>query len=444
MATSDSSLQPAREKNALEKFLSLFGKVNAGEGGTVVLLFVAAFLMMGLYYILKPVREALILSQAGAVVKSYSSAAQALLFVFIVPLYGAFAARVNRVWLISGMTLFFISNLALFILAGQAGMEVGIAYYIWLGVFNFMVVSQFWAFANDVYTEEQGKRLFPVVGIGGTLGAWAGARTAGDLFAVTGPYLLMTAAAILLGVFIGFVVVISRRTAAGSEAESQKADEKLSKEGGFGLVMKNRYLLLIAFHVLLLNLVNTVGEFILGSVVEQTAIAQFGAGEASQAARGNYIGAFYGSFFSWVNLLTFLIQSFLVSRLIKLFGIRGSLFIGPIISMATYGIAAVRPVLDSLRMVKMAENSNDYSTNNIVRHALFLPTSRDVKYKAKAAIDTFFGRTGDALQAVIVFAGTRLAFAVPAFAVVNVVFVGIWLLVCAGIAREHKKISPER
>jgi len=179
-------------------------------------------------------------------------------------------------------------------------------------------------------------------------------------------------------------------------------------------------------------------------VVEQTAIAQFGAGVAAQEARGNYIGSFYGTFFSWVNLFTFLIQSFLVSRLIRFFGVRGSLFIGPIISMATYGIAAVQPVLNSLRVVKMAENSNDYSTNNTIRQALFLPTSRDVKYKAKAAIDTFFGRSGDALQAVIVFVGTRLAFAIPAFAIVNVVFVGIWLVVCAGIAREHKKLSPER
>ena len=170
MAASDSSLHPPREKSALDKFLSLFSKVEAGEGGNVVLLFVAAFILMGLYYVLKPVREALILSQAGAVMKSYASAAQALLFVFVVPIYGAFAARVNRVWLISGMTLFFISNLVLFILAGGAGMQIGVAYYIWLGVFSFMVVSQFWAFANDVYTEEQGKRLFPVVGIGSTLG----------------------------------------------------------------------------------------------------------------------------------------------------------------------------------------------------------------------------------------------------------------------------------
>jgi AAA family ATP:ADP antiporter len=150
-APGDQAPKPVK-KNFFEKFLSLFSNVQAGEGRTVLLLTLNAFLMMGLYYILKPVREGLILSGFGAVIKSYSSAFQALLFIVVVPAYGAFAARVNRVWLLSGMTLFFISNLALFIVALGLGMNIGIVYYIWLGIFNFMIVSQFWAFANDIYT----------------------------------------------------------------------------------------------------------------------------------------------------------------------------------------------------------------------------------------------------------------------------------------------------
>ncbi len=443
MTASRSSGPPAPRKNPLESFLSLFSSVRPGEGGTVVLLFLTAFLMMGLYYILKPVREALILSQAGAVIKSYASAAQALAFVFVVPAYGAFAARVNRVWLLSGLSLFFISNLALFIIAGNSGADVGVAYYIWLGVFNFMVVSQFWAFANDVYTEEQGKRLFPVVGIGGTLGAWVGAAASARYFEAMGAYSLMTIASVLLGVFILLIVVVNRRETLGGAAEAAKASEPLSEEGGFKLVLAKRYLLLMAFYVLLLNLVNTVGEFVLGALVEATADAQFGVGHATEAARGNFIGAFYGSFYAWVNLATFLIQSLLVSRFFKYLGVRRTLFLGPIISLITYGTTALAPVLNVVRIMKTAENSNDYSTNNTVRQALFLPTSREVKYKAKAAIDTFFARTGDALQAAVVFAGTRLAFAIPAFALVNVAIIGIWLLVAAGVSREHKKLATE-
>ena len=151
----------------------------------------------------------------------------------------------------------------------------------------------------------------------------------------------------------------------------------------------------------------------------------------------------YGAFFGWVNLAGLVIQSFLVSRFIKYLGVGRSLFIGPLVSLCAYGASAVQPVLGVVRAMKLAENSNDYSTNNTVRQTLFLPTSREVKYKAKAAIDTFFARTGDALQAAVVFGGTRFAFGLSAFAMVNVVIVGVWLAVVSGISREHKKLTDE-
>ena len=123
---------------------------------------------------LKIVRDALILSEAGAVAASYASAGQALLMLGFVPAYGAFASRVNRVWLICGVTLFFASHLLIFSLLGAAGVRIGIAFYLWIGVFNMAAVAQFWAFANDLYSTERGKRLFPVVGIGASLGAVVG------------------------------------------------------------------------------------------------------------------------------------------------------------------------------------------------------------------------------------------------------------------------------
>jgi AAA family ATP:ADP antiporter len=441
MATPDEQAPDQVTKNFFEKVLSIFSNVEAGEGRTVLLLTLNAFLMMGLYYILKPVREGLILSGFGAVIKSYSSAAQALLFIVVVPAYGAFASRVSRVWLLSGMTLFFISNLVLFILALGFGMNIGIVYYIWLGIFNFMIVSQFWAFANDIYTEDQGKRLFPVVGIGASAGAVAGSVLTANSFERMSNGSLMALASALLVVFILLIVWVNRRESATSGEQATKAEQTLGEEGGFSLVLRNRYLLLIAMHVLILNLVNTLGEFILGSLFAQHAIEVIGDGEAFMEARAEYIRTMYGAFFGWVNLAGLAIQAFLVSRFIKYLGVRGSLFVGPLISLVTYGVTAAQPVLKAVRVMKIGENANDYSLNNTIRHALFLPTSREVKYKAKAAIDTFFARTGDALQAVVVFIGTHLAFGIPAFAVVNVVIVGVWLGVVGGIARDHRKLT---
>lgn len=202
-------------------------------------------------------------------------------------------------------------------------------------------------------------------------------------------------------------------------------------------MLRHRYLRLIALLVLLLNLVNSLGEYLLGRFV--IASAQV----IPAAERGKFIGQFYADFFSWVNLLGFLIQTFLVSRLFKWIGVRGGLFVLPLIAMTGYGILAVLPILAIVRVAKILENATDYSLNNTVRHALFLPTSREEKYKGKAATDTFFVRLGDMVQAGIVFAGVQLGLSISNLAVANMVMVGVWLAVAAAIYREHKRLTKE-
>jgi hypothetical protein len=164
-------------KSWLERTLSLFADVRAGEGVNVLLLTVNVFLLLAGYSLLKPAREALIITEGGARVASYAAAAQALLLLGVVPFYGWVASRVPRVRLIGLTAVFFAANLVLFNLAGQTGLRVGVAFFIWLGIYSVFIVSQFWAFANDVYTEGQGRRLFPIVGVGASLGAWVGAAT---------------------------------------------------------------------------------------------------------------------------------------------------------------------------------------------------------------------------------------------------------------------------
>src|SRR5204863_8168883 len=140
---------------------------------------------------LKTAREMFILSEGGAEVKSYSSAGQALLLLVLVPAYGAFASRVNRTQLVQWVTLFFTGNLVLFLIAIGAGLHVGIVFFLWLGIFNVMVIAQFWAFAADLYTPEQGKRLFPLIGVGSSLGAWVGSVRAGQLLEGAGALRLL-------------------------------------------------------------------------------------------------------------------------------------------------------------------------------------------------------------------------------------------------------------
>jgi AAA family ATP:ADP antiporter len=128
-------------KGALERLLSPIADVRRGEAVSALLMTLTMFLVLGGYYLLKTAREIFILSEGGAEVKSYSSAGQAVLLLLLVPAYGAFAARVNRTQLVRWVTLFFASNLVLFLLARGAGFRIGIAFFLWLGIFNVMVIA---------------------------------------------------------------------------------------------------------------------------------------------------------------------------------------------------------------------------------------------------------------------------------------------------------------
>jgi ATP:ADP antiporter, AAA family len=425
-----------RRRGLAERMLSIVTDLRAGEAATALLLTANVFVVLASYYILKTVREALILSEAGAEVKSYSAAGQALLLLAVIPTYSFVASKATRSKLITWVTLFFVSNLAVFYFAGTAGYQVGIAFFLWVGIFNVLVTAQFWAFANDIYDEESGKRIFPIIGIGSSLGAWAGARVAGDLFLRLDAYQLMLVAA--GGLLLSIVLV--RRVDAKKENKPVKAEKPLNGKGGFGLVLSNRYLMLIALMVLTLNLVNSLGEYVLGQMVVEDAKAAVAAGTITTAQMRATIGTFYGDFFGWVNLLGLLLQVFIVSRLFHYIGVRGALFVLPLIALGSYSLMALLPVLGVVRIAKVLENSTDYSIQNTARHALFLPTSREAKYKAKAAIDTFFWRVGDMMQAGIVLAGTWLAFTTRQYASLNVVLVTIWLVLIVGIYREHKKM----
>jgi len=428
------------EKGWLDRVLSVFAPVQSGEGASALLLAANVFLLLAAYYIFRPVRESLILTEGGAEIKSYASAGQALLLLLVIPAYGLLASKVNRIRLITWVTLFFISHLLIFSYLGGQGVHVGVAFFLWVGIFNVLVIAQFWAFANDLYTEDQGKRLFAIVGVGASLGAWVGAWVAGMLFARLGPYQLMQLSAAVLLACIGASFLVNQRETARQASKTKAAEEPLKKGGGFGMILRSRYLSLIAALIVLLNVVNTTGEFLLGKLVLQAADEAAVAG-AEAAVRQTFIGEFYGNFYSWVNLLAFLFQLLLVSRIFKYIGVRGALFILPCIALGGYGLLLAFPILGAVRIAKVLENSTDYSIQNTARHALFLPTSREAKYKAKAAIDTFFWRSGDVLQAGVVFLGTRAAWNVTNFAGLNMVFVTIWLVVVAFLYREHKRMT---
>ena len=433
-------------KSILEKFLGLFSEVRHGEGTTALLLTLISFLILTSYYVLKPVREALILSDVGPEAKTYASVGQALLLIVTVQIYSWLGTRLGRRSLINWVTLFFAACLVGFYVLGKAHVRLGLVFFLWVGIFNLVVVSQFWSFANDVYTIERGQRLFPIVAFGSSSGAVFGSFLADRLFGPIGvfEFLLVADAILILSlVLTNYVDHRERDQKKAMAAEKAvKAEEPIGKQGGFGLVFRKKYLLLIALLILFLNLVKTTGEYLLSRRVTETANQLIREKAPEVSSKEEYIGKFYSEFFAAVNLLGMLAQLFLVSRVIKYLRVRGSILIYPIIAFLSYGLMAFYPILSMIRAAKVAENATDYSLGNTVRNALFLPVTREEKYKAKQAIDTFFVRFGDVFSAGIVFAGTNwIILNTQQFAFTNLLF----SLICLGLAfwvgTEYQRLS---
>ena len=436
------------------RILRLFTDINPGEAFTAILLTFNIYLLLLAYYLIKPVREGFILGGLGAEVKSYLSAAIAVALIFVVKSFTAVASRFPRHKLITGVTLFFILNLVLFYSLSFLNITtgaMGIIFYIWVGIFNVMVIAQFWGFANDIYTPEAGKRLFPLVAFGATFGGFSGSIIFGWLVKPLGLFQMMLVAGAILLICIGLTWIIHlRETKTGKlsegitkpipEQEIIDKEKPLEKGGGFQLVFKKRYLLYIALFVLLLNFINTNGEYILGHYVEETAPAMVAAGKAGGLSVEEYSADFMANFMKYFNLVAMFVQLFLVSRIFKWVGVRGAIFVLPFLALGGYALIAAGASLLLVFWVKVMENGTDYSLMNTTRHALFLITTRQEKYKAKAAIDTFFHRSGDVLSALLVFLGVNyLAFRTGGFAAFNVGLILIWIFLGILIAKEHKK-----
>ena len=176
-----------------------------GEGRSVLLFFAYAFLLLVCYYILKTLREPLLLVNATAEIKAYAYAAIALLLMFMVPLYGVVRRHTDRSQLIRWITVFFLTNLLIFCLIGLSGTDIAFAYYVWVGVFSVMILAQFWAHAADTFNPASGQRLFPVIMAGATLGGLAGPLLVRVLFPLIGPWWLMFIAGLLLAATLPLV-----------------------------------------------------------------------------------------------------------------------------------------------------------------------------------------------------------------------------------------------
>jgi AAA family ATP:ADP antiporter len=393
-----------------ERLLNVISVVKPEEGKSCLILTANACVIMAAYYLLKVIREPLILAYGGAEYKSYATAFQAGLLTFILPLfsvlYHRLAASENRSSIINKVLLFFISNLGIFAFLQYLNVNVGMAFYVWLGIFSVMVVAQFWAFAADSYNTRAGQRLFVILAVGATFGAWLGSRVAGPIYPYIGIVGIMVLSALLLLISV-YLTSIASRTIPSASANNEPPHEEKGNQwlDGFSVVFQSKYLIMIAIFVVTLVFINSTGEYILARLVDEQSkllVTTEGLTDIKE-----WQNQFYSSYYSWITLGSFVIQLFLVSRIFKWIGLSGAVLVLPVIMIIGYGMMLFFPVFAIIRIAMMAENSANYSVQNTTRHALFLPVPRKQKYLGKTTIETFFYRFGDLLYGGFIFVGVE-------------------------------------
>ncbi len=447
----------------LDRFLRLFTDVHAGEGFTALLMFANVFLILCAYYFIKPLREGWIaVSDISGLskmeIKAYSSFGQSLILIPVVWYYGRLSGRYRRSDLIARSTLFCMSNMVIF-WAIQPGLFIenlphtGIIFYLWVGMFGVFVVAQFWAYAADIYTVERGNRLFPFIAIGATSGAALGswiteAIVESGIFDAKG---LLLVALIPLTVSAVISRIVEDRMHGQATVTQSIPDPDIEDSGrsAISIVFNSRLLLATALITLILSWVNTNGENLLFRVVQEFLESQalkdgVSDSKALLAFTRDGTTAFYGNFYFWVNVVALFLQAFVASRLLKYGGFGVILLTMPVVALVSYTAMAFIPILAIVKIMKIAENSTDYSINNTARNVLWLPVSAELKYKGKPTIDSLFVRVGDGFAALTVLIGVQiLALSTQSFFVLNVGLVCIWIVLAFVVIREHRHISEQ-
>jgi len=425
------------------RLLRLAGDVRGGEAGVVLAMLSNLFLLLTAYYVLKTIREPLILASGGAEMKSYAAAAQAASLLLFVPVYSFVAARVGRLTLVAALTFVFALQIELFAAGLVARLPyLGVAFYVWVGIFSLSSIAQFWSYAADVFARDVGERLFPVIAIGATLGSPAGAKLAESLFAAdVAPANMLHLAAGLLLVHLGLYWLIERGLTAG-RGSSAPAPSPVPSQGGFSLVWSSPFLCWVAFFLLCLNVVNTLGEYLVSRSVLDAAAVAVAEGRATSIAA--FVGTFYGSYFFWVNVIAVGLQSLIAARLVKVAGAAGVVLALPLVATGVYGLLAIGVGFSTVRWAKTLENATDYSLMNTGRQLLWLPTTRDEKYKAKQAMDTFFVRAGDLVAAgLVLVAVSWLRLDVAGVARLNLLVIALWVAFGVLALRAYRRLCAD-
>lgn len=376
----------------MKRLFSKIVDVKPNEARALWLGFAFHFIILTAYYIVRPIRDTIAASNKLETLP-WMFTATLIVMLGANAIYGAIVARMDRRKFIPFAYAFFILMLILFFLlmrTGSSAQQVwtGRAFYVWVSVFNLFNTAIFWAFMTDLFTVEQGKRLYGFIAVGGSLGAIAGAYITKNLIRDIGPANLVAISATMFAIVCFLVRFFPDNVSTRSnEMTSEQKPIGGSPWSGITHILRSPYLFGLAATILFYTITSTWAYFQQSDLTRETL--------KTSADRT----VFLSNLEIWVNTITVLIQIFLTGRFLKWFGVAFTLTALPFLSMLGFTAMAVAPSLAMLAFFQVIRRTGAYALLRPSREILFTVLRREDKYKVKGVTDTLGYRVGDQLGA---------------------------------------------
>jgi AAA family ATP:ADP antiporter len=425
---------------SLSSFSHLVARVEPFERRALALAFTCNFVMMGSYYIIRPVRDAM--ATVFGVAHLQDLFTGTLIVTLIVsPLFAWITDTFRLSRVLPGVFCFIVAALGVFFFwfeAEPGSRVLAATYYWWASVINLFMVSVFWSLVVDTFTSGQASRLLPAISASGSLGAIAGPLVASLFVKSIGvPALLLIAA----GGFAMVVVLVlwlirekSKLQAERRETQPSRMDRKLQGNlfDGFVTIVKSPILLSQAGFMLLMTWISTIGYFIQTDIVARTF--------SDIASRTQAVAEIDLA----VNIISALIAMFGLSRFIKRFGVTGSLILNPILMAISFVFMALSPTLLVLQGMQVTRRVIQYAIARPSREICFTVVDQESRYKAKNILDVVMYRLGD-LSAAWVQAGMNmLGFAVGGGLGLGLAASGLWAATAWSLGRQYERKRAEQ
>ena len=441
-ATTAMSTSPADER---ESRLSASPTTRLGSSATgvapherkaVTLAFLCNFLLLGSYYILRPVRDT-VATIFGVHQLQNLFTATFIGTLIASPIYAALASRLKLTRLLPGVFWFWLFNVALFDVLFQFAPQnrwIGAAYYVWFSVANLFMISVFWSLMVDVFSARQATRLFALIAAGGAIGAIVGpllTRLLVKRLGLSG-MLLLAAAGFLMVILLVHLLMREkeRLRRSGDEAQQSTLDHSLRGDAfeGFTQLFKSSYVLSQAAFMLLMTWINTVAYFFQTDLIARafTAIES----RAQAIAEIDLV----------VNVATALILTFGLGRIMQRFGVTVGLVLNPLIMVIAFLGIAISPSVFMIQALQVVRRVGQYAIARPSREICFTVLEQSSRYKAKNVIDTVIYRFGDVSSA-----WTQAGLRAAGFGLSGAVALGVgaslvWGTVAAFLGRRYEKI----